>query len=146
MRNTLTMLGAAICGALIVLCLQSTPEVSAQAGAPVRATTQGLPYLIASGGTQPNQLDLCWVLTKVRPAEGPERTVLAMYRAKGNGSFFDLEDTRMIDADLRVIELKHRQHDRNTTVSKILRSLPKPDQDGIWPPKKEEDRKRKTDP
>ena len=88
----------------------------------------------ATGGGTNNQNDLCWVLTKVKPARGPERTVLALYRAKKGGDYFDLEDVRMIDADIRVIDMKATDHKRvNSDVQTILKALPQAEQDAIKP-------------
>lgn len=108
-------------------------QAEAQAG-PAAGGASGVTVLGTGGGTS-NQNDLCWVLTKVKPARGPERTVLAMYRAKRNGDYFDLEDVRMIDADLRIIDMKANQHKQaNSDVASILKALPQAEQDAIRPP------------
>lgn len=109
------------------------PQAEAQAG-PAAGGANGTTVLGTGGGTN-NQNDLCWVLTKVKPARGPERTVLAMYRAKKGGDYFDLEDVRMIDADLRIIDMKAADHKRaNSDVQTILKALPQAEQDAIRPP------------
>jgi hypothetical protein len=109
------------------------PQADAQAG-PAAGGAGGVTVLGTGGGSN-NQNDLCWVLSKVKPARGPERTVLSLYRAKKGGDYFDLEDVRMIDADLRVIDMKAAQHKQaNSDVQTILKALPQVEQDSIKPP------------
>jgi hypothetical protein len=108
------------------------PQAEAQAG-PGAGGAGGTIVLGTGGGTN-NQNDLCWVLTRIKPAKGPDRTVLAMYRAKRNGDYFDLEDVRMIDADLRIFEFKNDVHAKGTTVQDILKGLPKEERESIVPP------------
>lgn len=109
------------------------PEALAQAGPGGGAGASGVTIVGTGGGTQ-NQNDLCWVLSKVQPARGNARLVLAMYRAKRNGEYFDLEDVRMIEADLRMVELKGEDHKRNKTdFHSVLKSLPKEEQEDIIP-------------
>ena len=107
-------------------------QAEAQAG-PAAGGAGGTTVLGTGGGTN-NQNDLCWVLSKVKPAKGPERLVLAMYRAKKNGDHFDLEDVRMLDADLRLFEFKTDAHAKGTTIQEILKGLPKDERDSIVPP------------
>lgn len=107
-------------------------QAEAQAGPAAGGAGNGTTVL-GTGGASNNQNDLCWVLSRVKPAKGPERTVLAMYRAKRNGEFFDLEDVRMIDADLRVFELKGPAHSKDYTVEEILKKLPKEEREAIIP-------------
>jgi hypothetical protein len=116
-----------------VTCSKSDLMAQAEAQAGPGAGGAGGVTVLGTGGATNNQNDLCWVLTKVKPAKGPERTVLAMYRAKRNGEFFDLEDVRMIDADLRVFELKGPAHSKETTVEEILKKLPKEERETIIP-------------
>jgi hypothetical protein len=106
----------------------------AQAG-PAAGGASGTSVLGTGGGSS-NQNDLCWVLTRVKPARGPERTVLSLYRAKRGGEYFDLEDVRMLDADLRIIDMKAALHKQanNTDVASILKALPQAEQDAIRPP------------
>jgi len=110
------------------------PQAEAQAG-PAAGGAGGVTVLGTGGGSN-NQNDLCWVLAKVKPARGPERTVLSLYRAKKGGDYFDLEDVRMIDADLRVIDMKAAQHKQanNSDVQSILKALPQVEQEAIRPP------------
>lgn len=109
------------------------PRADAQAG-PAAGGANGT-VVLGTGGGSANQNDLCWVLTKVKPARGPERTVLSMYRAKRGGDYFDLEDVRMIDADLRIIDMKATFHKQaNSDVASILKALPQAEQDAIRPP------------
>jgi hypothetical protein len=112
----------------------SVQTAEAQAGPGAGAGANGTLILGTGGGTA-NQNDLCWVLSKVKPAKGPERTVLALYRAERNGAVFELQDVRMIDADLRVIELKKKLHAADYQVENILKELPKEERESIVPPK-----------
>jgi hypothetical protein len=94
-------------------------QAEAQAG-PASTGAGGNGTILGVGGASNNINDLCWILTKVKPVRGPERTVLAMYRAERGGEHFNLKDVRFIDADLRLIELgKHEP-----TVATIMKSLP----------------------
>jgi hypothetical protein len=117
--------------AVLTLRADFVPKAEAQAG-PASGGAAGVTVLGTGGGTQ-NQNDLCWVLSRIKPARGPERTVLALYRAKRNGECFDLEDVRMVEADFRVIELKGDSHTKNTTVQEILKKLPPEERDSILP-------------
>jgi hypothetical protein len=108
-------------------------QVEAQAGPAAGGSGSGIPTILGTGGGTNNVNDLCWVLSRVKPAKGPERTVLAMYRAKRNGEYFDLEDVRMIDADLRVFELKGSVHSKETSVEEILKKLPRDERETIVP-------------
>lgn len=108
------------------------PSADAQAGPAGGAGANGVTVLGTGGGTQ-NQNDLCWVLAKVKPVKGPERTVLALYRAERQGDFFNLKDVRAVDADLRVIELDAKKHE--PTVDTIMKALPKPEADALRPPR-----------
>lgn len=108
------------------------PQAEAQAG-PAAGGANGTTVLATGGGTN-NQNDLCWVLSKVKSAKGPDRLVLALYRAKRGGDFFDLEDVRMIEADLRVFEFKGNQHAKDSSVEDILKKLPKDERENIVPP------------
>ncbi len=87
--------------------------------------------VMATGGASSNQQDLCWILSKVKPVAGPERTVLALYKADKNGDLMQLKDVRFIDADLRLIELNGPLH--KPSVAEVLRSLPKPEADSLRP-------------
>ena len=110
------------------------PHADAQAGP--AAGGAGGTVVLGTGGGSANQNDLCWVLSTVKPARGPQRTVLSLYRAKRGGDYFDLEDVRMIDADIRIIDMKAALHKQsnNTDVASILKQLPKEEQDAIRPP------------
>jgi hypothetical protein len=57
--------------------------------------------------------------------------VLALYKAEQQGTHFNLKDVRMLDADLRVVELDPKKHD--LPVMTVLKSLPKEEQDAIKP-------------
>ncbi len=91
----------------------------------------GLPIL-ATGGAQSGQNDLCWVLTKVRPAKGKERMVLALYRAGKNGEDIALQDVRWVDPDLRMLDWK--QDGKAPSVKDVLKDLPKEERDELLPP------------
>jgi len=95
-------------------------QAEAQAGPASSSGLSGTGTIMGIGGASNNINDLCWVLTKVKPARGPERTVLTMYRAERGGEHFNLKDVRFIDADLRLIELG--KHEPN--VQTIMKSLP----------------------
>jgi hypothetical protein len=122
--------------ALVAVASSKTEFISraeAQAG-PAAGGAAGTTVLGTGGGTN-NQNDLCWVLTSVKPARGPQRTVLSLYRAKRGGEYFDLEDVRMIDADQRIIDMKATLHKQvNSDVQTILKALPQAEQDAIRPP------------
>jgi len=123
--------------ALVALASGRTEFISraeAQAG-PAAGGANGPSVVLGTGGGSNNQNDLCWVLSKVKPARGPERTVLSLYRARKGGEYFDLEDVRMIDADLRIIDMKVNEHRAaKTDVAGILKQLPQAEQDAIRPP------------
>jgi hypothetical protein len=108
-------------------------QAEAQAGPAAGGSGSSIPTILGTGGGTNNVNDLCWVLSRVKPAKGPERTVLAMYRAKRNGEYFDLEDVRMVDADFRVFELKGTLHSKETSVEEILKKLPKDERESIVP-------------
>jgi hypothetical protein len=122
--------------ALVAVASSKTEFISraeAQAG-PAAGGATGTTVLGTGGGTN-NQNDLCWVLTSVKPARGPQRMVLSLYRAKRGGEYFDLEDVRMIDADQRIIDMKATLHKQvNSDVQTILKALPQAEQDAIRPP------------
>ena len=87
--------------------------------------------VMATGGASSNQQDLCWILSKVKPVVGPERTVLALYKADKNGDLMQLKDVRFIDADLRLIELNAGVH--KPSVTDVLKALPKAEADSLRP-------------
>ena len=70
-------------------------RAEAQAG-PNGGNGAGSPTILGTGGSTQNQNDLCWVLTKVKPVRGPDRTVLLLYKAEAQGNHFNLigHDTR----------------------------------------------------
>lgn len=105
------------------------PRAEAQAG-PAAGGAGGVTVMGTGGGSN-NQNDLCWVLSRVKPARGPERTVLALYRAERGGELFNLKDVRFIDADLRHLDLD-KKHE--PTVSAVMKALPQEEQDSLRPP------------
>ena len=106
-------------------------QAEAQAGPASSSGLSANGTIMGVGGAANNINDLCWVLTKVKPARGPERTVLAMYRAERGGEHFNLKDVRYIDADLRLVELG--KHD--PTVATIMKSLPAEEAEALRPPR-----------
>jgi len=104
-------------------------QAEAQAGPAASSGLSANGTIMGVGGAANNINDLCWVLTKVKPARGPERTVLAMYRAERGGEHFNLKDVRFIDADLRLIELGKR----DPTVQTIMKSLPPEEAEPLKP-------------
>lgn len=107
------------------------PQAEAQAGPGSSSALGGNGTIMGIGGSSNNINDLCWVMTRIKPVKGPERTVLALYRAERNGELFNLKDVRFIDADLRLIELG--KHD--PTVATIMKSLPPEEAESLRPPR-----------
>ncbi|HXX92599.1 MAG TPA: hypothetical protein VEN81_03140 [Planctomycetota bacterium] len=107
-------------------------QAEAQAG-PAAGGAPAPTMVLGTGGGSNNVNDLCWILSKVKPAKGPERTVLALYRAKKQGETFDLEDVRMIDVDLRVLELDRGEHKKGTSLKELLQKLPPEEQQALFP-------------
>ena len=107
-------------------------RAEAQAG-PNGGNGAGSPTILGTGGSTQNQNDLCWVLTKVKPVRGPDRTVLLLYKAEAQGNHFNLKDVRFIDADIRVIELDSKKHE--PSVATIMKSLPPEEQEALKPPR-----------
>jgi hypothetical protein len=113
-------------------CVAAERRADAQAG-PAGGVGAGAPAtIVATGGASNNQNDLCWVLTRVKPARGPERTVMALYKAERGGELFNLKDVRFIDADLRLLELDSGKH--KPSVQEVLRSLPPEEAELLRPP------------
>ncbi len=73
------------------------------------ATGTGAAVVVGTGGSQPNQNDICWILfrEKAKDKDGKdyERTSLCLYRSMGNGQLFDLVDTRDITYDGKIAQL-----------------------------------------
>jgi hypothetical protein len=133
MRNALLVVSGLALGLGIALAGSRTPTAEAQAGPGGGNGAGGPTVILGTGGATQNQNDLCWVLSKVKPADGPERLVLALYRAERQGESFNLKDVRMIDADLRLIELDAKKHE--PSVGSVLKSLPRKEQESIVPPR-----------
>lgn len=132
MRNLKWIVAAAVGGACTAgALLQGGLPAWAQA-VPAGPGEGGSLPIVATGGSQSNQNDLCWVLTKVRPAKGKERMVLALYRAGKNGEDIALQDVRWIDPDLRIMDLK--QDKNSPSVRDVLKELPKEERDDLVPP------------
>ncbi len=117
----------------VVVNLLVTHFASTSNAAPQGADSNNGPMILGTGGSVDNRNDIAWVLSKVKPAKGPERTVLAMYKAEDGGKYFNLADVRMIDADLRFIELQKEKHGA-TSVENVIKALPKEEKEAILPP------------
>lgn len=123
--------GAAAGFLAAVLAIQAGAMPAAHAQAAV-AGPEGATVL-ATGGASSNQNDLCWILTRVKPARGPERTVLALYRAEKGGDHFSLRSVRYVDPDLRAVEL-NVGGGKAPTVREVLNALPAEDKTQLQPP------------
>ena len=133
MKSALGMALGAFAGFLgAVVAIQSglLPKAEAQAGPGGGAGAEGQTIVATGGGTN-NQMDLCWVLTKVKPARGPERHVLALYRAERMGEGFSLRTVRFIDPDLRAVDLQ--ADSKKLTVKQVLDALPPEEQATLRP-------------
>ena len=133
MKATLgTAAGAAAGFLAAVVAIQAgmMPTAEAQAAA-AGAGPDGATVLATGGGTN-NQNDLCWVLTRVKPARGLERTVLALYRAERGGDHFTLRTVRFIDPDLRAVDLN--SGNKPPSVRDVLNALPAEDKAQLTPP------------
>ena len=138
MKNALLVVSGVAIGLMAALVAMATNgsgirQAEAQAGPAGGGGAGAPPLIMGTGGANNNVNDICWVLSKVKPVKGPERTVLALYRIKNQGQHFDLADVRMIDADLRVIDLDAKKHD--PSVEKVLKSLPKEEAEALLPPR-----------
>jgi hypothetical protein len=140
MKQALFVISGVVIGLLaslvaLVSCRSEfIPRAEAQAGPGTLSAGNGTTTILGTGGGTNNQNDLCWVLSKVKPVRGPERMVLALYRAKRGGDYFDLEDVRMVDADLRIVDMKAAQHKQaNSDVQSILKALPREEADALRP-------------
>lgn len=131
MKHAILVGTGAVLGLAAALLVGSAPA-DAQAGPGGGAGAPGGMVVLGTGGSTQNQNDLCWILARVKPSKGPERHVLALYRAKRQGDFFDLEDVRYIDADLRLIALEGNK--QKPSVADVLKSLPPDDQKELRPP------------
>jgi len=117
MRNALLVVsGVAIglLGALVALAsgrgealgraYAQTVQGEAGAGAPILGT----------GGSSPNQNDLCWILMKDKgrdkAGQEHERYALCMYKAMNGGQFFDLIDMRDVTYDSKPAQLNNPGH------------------------------------
>jgi hypothetical protein len=120
-----------LCAATGILgaCLTS----QAQAGPAAGAGAGEASTILATGGSSDNKNDVLWVMTKVKPARGPERMVLAMYKVEDQGKAFMLRSVRAIDADLRCVDF-HAKGGNGPSVKEILEALPKEESDSLRPP------------
>jgi len=105
-------------------------QAEAQAGPASSSGLSANGTIMGVGGAANNINDLCWVLTKIKPVRGPERTVLIMYRAERGGEHFNLKDVRFIDADTRLFELG--KHD--PTVQTIMKTIDPDEAEALKPP------------
>jgi hypothetical protein len=137
MKQALFVVSGVAIGLLMALVAVASngrvlPQADAQAG-PNGGSGAGSSTILGTGGSTQNQNDLCWILTKVKPVRGPERTVLCMYKAEGQGQHFNLKDVRMIDADIRLIELESKKHE--PSVPAVIKVLPQEEQEALKPPR-----------
>lgn len=117
----------------VVVNLLVTHFASTSNAAPQGADSNNGPMILGTGGSVDNRNDICWVLSKVKPVKGPERTVLALYKAEDGGKHFNLADVRMIDGDLRLMDLQKEKHGA-LSVEKVIQALPKDEKEAILPP------------
>jgi hypothetical protein len=122
-------LGAAVGVAAIVLAACVTGQ--AQAG-PAAGAGAGESTILATGGSSDNKADILWVMTKIKPARGPERMVLAMYQVEAQGRGFALKGVRALDADLRCIDLQ--AEGKILRVADIMKHLPADEAAPLKPP------------
>lgn len=125
-----TGLGMAVCAAVGVLAACLTGQ--AQAGPAAGAGAGEGATILATGGSSDNKSDVLWVMTKVKPARGPERMVLAMYKVEDQGRGFTLKGVRMLDADIRCVDLQ--AGNKTLSVKDVISALPKEEQDILKPP------------
>ena len=104
----------------------------AQAGPAAGAGAGEASTILATGGSSDNKNDILWVMTKVKPVRGPERMVLAMYKVEDQGKGFVLRGARMLDADLRCIDLQTQG--KVYSVNDVLKALPREEADALRPP------------
>lgn len=130
MRTTIGLAAGVAAGFLAaVLAIQGGAIPTAQAQAAAAGTGPDGATVLATGG---GANDLCWVLTRVKPARGNARTVLAMYRAERGGDHFSLRSVRYIDPDLRAVELNVQG--KAPTVKDVLNALPPAERAELQPP------------
>ena len=119
-----------LCAAAGVLgaCLTSQAQAgpAAGAGAGENAT------ILATGGSSDNKNDILWVMTKVKPARGPERMVLAMYKVEDQGKGFTLRTVRAIDADLRCVD--YHAKGNGLSVKEMMDAIPDEESRPLRPP------------
>ena len=136
MKQALFVVSGVAIGLLVALVAVSSSksnlmaQAEAQAGPGGAAVPNGVGSVMGIGGASNNINDLCWVMTKFKPVRGPERTVLAMYRAERGGEHFNLKDVRFIDADMRLFELG--KHDPN--VQNVLKTIDWDEAEALKPP------------
>lgn len=125
-----TGLSMAACAAMGVLAACLTGQ--AQAGPAAGAGAGEGSTILATGGSSDNKTDVLWVLTRVKPARGPERMVLAMYKVEDQGKGFALKGARMLDADIRCVDFQ--AGNRSPSVRDIINALPPEEQALLKPP------------
>ncbi len=124
-----TALGVGVIAAAVILAACVTGQ--AQAG-PAAGAGAGESTILATGGSSDNKADILWVMTKIKPARGPERMVLAMYQVDPRGQGFSLRGARMLDGDLRCIDFQ--AGNKTPSVNEIIRALPPEEQAVLRPP------------
>ena len=125
-----TALGVGVIAAAVILAACVTGQ--AQAG-PAAGAGAGESTVLATGGTSENKNDILWVMTKVKPVRGPERMVLSMYQVEARGQGFAFRGARMLDADIRCIDVQPNGG-KTLTVAEVIRNLPPEEQAVLRPP------------
>jgi hypothetical protein len=124
MRKTLLVLLGIFLGFGFTLLVCGHPAPLPRAEAQTAGTpASGSQAIMATGGSAPNLNDLCWVMRRERDTD-PEgqaydRYTLSLYRAMGNGRFFDLVDTREVTYDNKPVQLKIAGHNDELNPLKI---------------------------
>ena len=124
-------MGIGLCAVAGVLAACLTGQ--AQAGPAAGAGAGEASTILATGGSSDNKNDILWVMTKVKPARGPERMVLAMYKVEDQGKGFSLRTVRAIDADLRCIDY-HAKGGNGLTVKEMMEAIPDEESKPLRPP------------
>lgn len=119
MKQALFVLSGVVIGLLSSLVAigcktEFIDKAQAQAGPAGGNGAAGPQIIVATGGANPNQNDLCWVyrLEKGKNARGQEydRSTLSLYRAATGGTSFDLMDTRETTWDGKPVHLNVGGH------------------------------------
>ncbi len=115
MRKTLLVLLGIFLGFGFTLLVCGHPSPLPTAEAQTTGTpASGSQAIMATGGSAPNVNDLCWIMRRERgtdpDGQAYDRYTLNLYKAMGNGRFFDLVDTRDITYDNKPAQLQIAGH------------------------------------